>query len=187
MRARAPRGSGRLGLAVVAVALGGALQGCADQGVDALAPQPASAVVGAELASAPPVEPGELALLGADPNDALSRAKAHFRRGEYAVAEQEYRKAVQLDGRDYEAWIGLAASYDKMRRFDLADRAYDAAIRIGGTTPTVLNNQGYSYMLRGDFRNARAKLERARAVDPENPYVRQNLEVLASARGRTVE
>ena len=77
-----------------------------------------------------------------------------------------------------EAWIGLAASYDKLRRFDLADRAYEQAIRLVGPTPEILNNQGYSYMLRGDRRRARAKLLEAQARDPENPYIQNNLNML---------
>jgi len=36
--------------------------------------------------------------------------------------------------RDVTAWIGLAASYDRLARFDLADRAYTMAIRLAGET-----------------------------------------------------
>jgi Flp pilus assembly protein TadD len=39
--------------------------------------------------------------------------------------------------------------------FDLADRAYDQAIRLVGRTPMMLNNLGYSQLLRGDLRKAR--------------------------------
>ena len=53
---------------------------------------------------------------------------------------------------------GLAASYDRLRRFDLADRAYAQAIRSSAPTPEILNNQGFSYMLRGDYGRARAQL-----------------------------
>jgi hypothetical protein len=53
-----------------------------------------------------------------------------------------------LHPRDLDSWIGLAASYDRLRRFELADRAYEQAIKIGGATGEILNNRGYSYMLR---------------------------------------
>jgi Flp pilus assembly protein TadD len=165
------------------VALLGAavLSGCAntDQGF-ATGVEPVNAVSGAELA-APNTEPGDGALLGADPNDPLGKAKAHFRRAEYALAEAEYRAALQRDGRDYEAWIGLAASYDQLRRFDLADRAYSAAARVGGMTATLLNNQGYSNLLRGDYGAARRKFELALAAAPDHPQALQNLEILAAA------
>ena len=68
--------------------------------------------------------------------------------------------------RDAEAWLGLAASYDRLRRFDLADRAYAQAIGIVGPTAEILNNQGYSYMLRGDYKRARAETARGPAQGP---------------------
>ncbi len=39
----------------------------------------------------------------------------------------------------------------------------------------ILNEQGFSYMLRGDYGRAHRLLEQARARDPENPYVQANL------------
>lgn len=117
-------------------------------------------------------------LLGSDPNDELSMAKAYFRQGGFGLAEKYFRKAVELHPRDAEAWVGLAASYDRLRRFDLADRAYLQAIKIIGQTPEILNNQGYSYMLRGDYRRARATLLAAKSKDPASPYIKNNLDLL---------
>ena len=105
--------------------------------------------LGAAAARAEPAATPEL--LGADPNDDLSLAKKYFRQGSYGLAERHFRKAVELHPKDAEAWLGLAASYDRLRRFDLADRAYAQAIRLVGATPEILNNQGFSYMLRGDY------------------------------------
>jgi tetratricopeptide (TPR) repeat protein len=128
--------------------------------------------------SPPGSEPMTPELLGADPHDDLSVAKNYFRQGAYGSAERHFRKAVELHPRDAEAWIGLAASYDRLRRFDLADRAYAQATRIVGPTPEVMNNQGFSYMLRGDYRRARATLLAAQAKDPGNPYIQNNLRML---------
>ena len=80
--------------------------------------------------------------------------------------------------RDAEAWVGLAASYDRLHRFDLADRAYAEAIRILGPTAEILNDEGFSYMLRGDYARAQKKLQEAQAQDPSNPYVQANLRLL---------
>ena len=124
---------------------------------------------------APPATPQ---LLGADPNDELNVAKKYFRQGSYGLAERHFRRAVELHPRDAEAWIGLAAAYDRLRRFDLADRAYAQATRILGPTSEVLNNQGFSYMLRGNYRRARTTLLAAKAKDPANPYIQNNLRML---------
>ena len=76
---------------------------------------------------------------------------------------------------------GLAASYDRLRRFDLADRAYAQAIGIVGPTVEILNNQGYSYMLRGDYKRARETLGAAQRKDPGNKYVANNLHLLETS------
>jgi Flp pilus assembly protein TadD len=123
-------------------------------------------------------EPSPVGLLGTDPKDDLSLGKQHFRQENFGLAEHYFRRAAESHPRDAEAWLGLAASYDRLRRFELADRAYKQAITIAGPTPEVLNNQGYSYMLRGDYGRARAKLAEARALDPKSPYILNNIKLL---------
>src|SRR6516165_8585638 len=91
-------------------------------------------------------------LLGNDPKDDLNLGKKQFRAANFGLAERHFRRAVEMHPRDLEAWIGLAASYDRLRRFDLADRAYDQAAKIAGPQAEILNSWGYSYMLRGDYR-----------------------------------
>jgi Flp pilus assembly protein TadD len=132
----------------------------------------------AEPGTTPDTPPLKPELLGDDPNDDLSIGKKYFRQGSYGLAERHFRKAVELHSRDAEAWIGLAAAYDRLRRFDLADRAYDQAIKIVGPIPEVMNNKGFSYMLRGDYRRARETLLAAQAKDPNSPYIAANLRLL---------
>jgi Flp pilus assembly protein TadD len=76
-----------------------------------------------------------------------------------------------------------------LRRFDLADRAYGQAIGIVGPTTEILNNQGYSYMLRGDYKRAREKLAVAQRQDPGNKYVQNNIHLLedSSRKGKAIE
>jgi tetratricopeptide (TPR) repeat protein len=120
-------------------------------------------------------------LLGDDPNDDLNIGKKYFRQGSYGLAERHFRKAVELHPRDAESWVGLAAAYDRLRRFDLADRAYQQAVKLIGETPEVMNNRGFSYMLRGDYHRARAMLLAAQAKDPSSPYIANNLKLLAAS------
>jgi tetratricopeptide (TPR) repeat protein len=126
----------------------------------------------------PPLKPE---LLGTDPNDDLSVAKKYYRQGSYGLAERHFRRAVELTPRDAEAWVGLAASYDRLHRFDLADRAYAQAIKLIGQTPEIMNNQGFSYILRSDYRRARAILLAAQAKAPDNPHIAANLLLLSKA------
>ena len=101
-----------------------------------------------------------------------------FNRGNFGIAEQYFRDAVEKAPRDASAWIGLAASYDRLGRFDLADRAYQAAIRLVGETTAILNNRGYSYMLRGNLVAARRDFLKAYEREPGNPTILNNLKLL---------
>ena len=106
----------------------------------------------------------------------------HFNRGHYVIAQRYFKDGVEKAPRDLTAWMGLAASYDRLHRFDLADQAYAQAARLGGETVQLLNDQGYSYMLRGNLTAARRKFQRAYALDPGNPVIINNLELLAGSR-----
>ena len=154
------------------------------------APPPAVEAPVAEVTGAIPdpiVEPfpGDTPALRGDIYTELNLGKRHFRQGDYGLAEKYFRRAVEKgipDARKAaEAWLGLAACYDRLRRFELADRAYAQALRIVGPAPEILNNQGYSYIMRGDYARARVKLDAAYAKDPANPHILANLELLNRA------
>jgi Flp pilus assembly protein TadD len=125
---------------------------------------------------APRAEPVDFTDKG--PTETYRLGLEYFKRGEYGLAEASFRATVEKDSANVEAWIGLAGSYDNIRRFDLADRAYAAAIRLKGETVQILNNQGQSYMLRSDFKTARLKLRKALRLDPHNATVINNLRLL---------
>ena len=103
---------------------------------------------------------------------------AHLVSGNYGLAEQYYRRAVEATHQNGSAWIGLAASYDRLGRFDLADLAYRHAIRLEGGNYVIFNNWGSSYLLRGDIRAARRLLERAELLAPGDPTIANNIAVM---------
>jgi Flp pilus assembly protein TadD len=105
----------------------------------------------------------------------------HFKKGAYGIANRYFRDAVEKAPEDAQAWIGLAATYDRLRRFDLADQAYASAIKLVGETVQILNDRGYSYMLRGDLPKARVQFLKAYRLDPTNPIVVNNLQLLNSS------
>jgi Flp pilus assembly protein TadD len=117
-----------------------------------------------------------------DPNDDLALGKRLFREDSFGLAATHFRRAIEkgpsTKDKDAEAWLGLAASYDRLHRFDLADRAYGRVTALLGLTPEILNNQGFSYLLRGDYKHARVALDAARVKDPDNIRIRNNLDLL---------
>ena len=111
-------------------------------------------------------------------DEPLLAGKQHFARADYGLAEKSFRAAVEVNAKSIDGWVGLAASYDRLHRFDLADRAYQKAVHLAGHTPELLNNLGYHYLLMGDRKRAREHLLRAAELDPGNAYIRGNLRLV---------
>lgn len=109
----------------------------------------------------------------------LDKGRAQFRDANYGLAERHFRKAVELRALDAEAWMGLAASYDQLGRFDFADRAYEQLLKIAGRRPQIVNNMGYSQLLRGNRTKARALLLEAKKGLADTTVVDANLALLA--------
>ena len=111
----------------------------------------------------------------------LEIAKQQFRAGNFGYAARYYEEAIALGRGSAEAWLGLAAAYDRLRRFDLADRAYAEAAARAGSTAAYHNNVGYSYLLRGEAEKARRSFLHALELEPGSVTVRNNLELLHDA------
>ncbi|WP_315922242.1 tetratricopeptide repeat protein [Mesorhizobium sp. SP-1A] len=125
------------------------------------------------------VAPSSLMAGGVDPSVSdLEKGKHQFADGNYGLAERHFRQTVEANPQSAEGWLGLAASYDRLRRFDLADRAYEQVVRLEGRRPKVLNNMGYSQYLRGDHTAARRLYLEAQKSSPDDPVIRANLALL---------
>ncbi len=148
-----------------------ALAGCETDGHSQLFEPPATTLT--------VQEPDDVKYYASD--EPLKLGIEHFNRGHYGIAERYFRDAAEKAPKDVSAWVGLAASYDRLARFDLADRAYTQAIRLAGETTEILNNLGYSYMLRGDLVAARKKFLKAYEREPNNPMIVNNLKLLNSS------
>jgi Flp pilus assembly protein TadD len=169
-------------VAIVAAACVGPLGACSSTSQfggtwsaksSAAAKPPASAIARTTGTVAQPAGPGGKA-------DDVQRGKRFLRGNNYAMAAQSFKSAVDQQPDNAEAWIDLGTCYDHLHQFDLADHAYDQAMRLVGPTVEVLNGQGYSLMLRGDYERAQRKFEEAEAKDPANPYVQANMRLLAN-------
>jgi Flp pilus assembly protein TadD len=113
--------------------------------------------------------------------DDLNQGKAQFRDGNYGLAEKHFRQAVELRSDNAEAWMGLAACYDELGRFDFADRAYDQLVKIAGRRPRIVNNMGYSQLLRGNKTKARALFMEAERQLPGDKLVAANIALLSKS------
>lgn len=112
---------------------------------------------------------------------ALAEARAHFRNNDYGYSAAYYKRVVELSPKNPEGYVGLGASYDRLRRFDLSDRVYASLFQLSGGTVQYYNNVGYSYMLRGNLKEALTSFRKAKSLDPGNVVVANNLQILAQA------
>ena len=118
-------------------------------------------------------------------DSALAQAKSHFRSGDFGHSAALYKRVVELSPKNAEGYIGLSASYDRLRRFDLSDRVYTALFGITGGTAQYYNNVGYSYMLRGNVSAALTNFRKAQQLDPDNVVVANNIQMLSNAVARS--
>ncbi len=116
-----------------------------------------------------------------DSDHALAEARAHFRNNDFGHSAAFYKRVVELKPKDPEGYVGLGASYDRLRRFDLSDRVYASLFALSGGTVQYYNNLGYSYMLRGNLAEAHRNFRKAQSLDPGNVVVANNLQLLADA------
>ncbi len=86
-----------------------------------------------------------------------------------------------LPGATWRAWNALGAVADLRRDWAESDRAYHRALELAPGRADVLNNRGWSLLLRGQWADALPFLERAAQLSPEVPRVADNLELVRAA------
>jgi Flp pilus assembly protein TadD len=147
----------------------------ADLGVDSH-----GGIIGAAWPSIP--ASNQASIKGDESRPYLELGREDFKGDNFGNAEKNFRRAVEIRPDSFEAWAGLAASYDQLGRFDLADRAYDQLMKLRKNDARVMNNRGYSYLLRGDYAKAESWLEKAQMKEPGLEEVEGNLHLLAKVR-----
>ncbi len=115
------------------------------------------------------------------PDGALLEARTHFKNNNFGYSAAYFKKAVELSPKNSEAYVGLAASYDQLGRFDLSDRVYSALHKMSGDTAQYYNNIGYSHLLRGNLKSALRAFRRAADLAPDNVIIANNIQLLSDA------
>lgn len=68
----------------------------------------------------------------------VAEARGQFALGNVALALESFRKAAREDPTSVDALVGIAACYDRMGRFDLSRRNYEAALALAPGDPALL-------------------------------------------------
>lgn len=118
------------------------------------------------------------------PTDQLiTNGVVQFKEKNYGKAYSLFKKAVEVYPDDPHAWLGYAAAADHLGRFDNATIGYRRLAKMIPNRPEYLNNVGYSYLLRGNLKQARRYFLLAYEIDPANEVTANNLELLRNSTG----
>src|SRR5262249_3943372 len=104
----------------------------------------------------------------------------HFAAGKYGIALGQFEEALQAQPDSVRALNAIAATYDQLQNFELADQYYLRAVQLAPSSPDVLNNIGYSHALQGDLAAAASYFARAKQLDPENGILDANIQLVQS-------
>lgn len=120
--------------------------------------------------------------------DPYELGKKQFAQGLYGMALKNFRVALVNQPKSLDRLNAVAATYDKLGRFDLAERYYARALGVDPDSVQTLNNIGYSFLMQKDYVSARYYLEQAATfAHAKNNYVDTvgaNLVSLDIAEGR---
>ena len=116
-----------------------------------------------------------------NPSLAEGAARSAFLVGDIAAARRWIAPATAHPSAGWNAWNLCGAIADSAGDFDRADRCYEKARELAPGRPQVLNNQAWSYLLRGHWAEAGELLRDAAGADPANPVIRANLDLAEAA------
>ena len=93
--------------------------------------------------------------------DAYAMGKSLLALNDVSGALAQFRQALVAAPNSADALNGVAVSYDRLGRPDVARVYYEAGLAIAPDSPTLLNNFGYSLYLQGNLAAAIAPLRAA--------------------------
>lgn len=125
-----------------------------------------------------------LALAAADPKDGRSAERAAIASiilGDTAAADALIEQAIQSGKATWRAWNAKAVLCDQRGDWTCADEAFQVATSMAPDQPQVLNNHGWSLLLRGQWGDAAELLEKASDLGPHLRRSQNNLELARAA------
>ncbi len=86
-------------------------------------------------------------------------------------------RAVAAPGASWRAWNARAVIADLDKDWESADTAYAKAAELAPEEPGLINNRGWSQLLRGNWQAALDLFERAAALSPHTKRIANNVEL----------
>ena len=123
-------------------------------------------------------------LAAAAPSDGRSAERAAIASimlGKWTEAGMFADKAIASGNASWRAWNAKGVLCDFNADWACADEAFAAAAKMKHDEPEILNNQGWSLILRGKWADALGRLEQAAILDPRSSRIRNNVELARAA------
>ena len=123
-------------------------------------------------------------LLAIAPDDVMLAERAGIaalRLGNVAVGAGLIERATKLPSASWHAWNARGVVADMQHDWPQADKAYAKAAELAPDEAEVINNQGWSQLLRGNWPKAVGLFEKAAARDPKSSRIANNLELARAA------
>jgi Flp pilus assembly protein TadD len=113
--------------------------------------------------------------------DCEKGALSALRTGGMEQARPLVECAVSTPHASWRAWNARGVLADWTGDWRVADRSYEEARRLSPDEAAILNNEGWSRLLRGDWRSAVGLLAQAAALDRTSKRIANNLDLAKSA------
>jgi Flp pilus assembly protein TadD len=123
-------------------------------------------------------------LLAIAPGDTMLAERAGIsalKLGNAALAAGYIERATKSPNASWHAWNARGVVADMQRDWPQADKAYAKAAELAPDEADILNNQGWSQLLRGDWTKAVGLFEKAAPLDPKSSRIANNLELARAA------
>jgi Flp pilus assembly protein TadD len=114
----------------------------------------------------------------------LERGRTLLNEGNVNEAISELSRAVSMDPKLADAHNLLGVAYECKGLNDLAQKSFEAALKIDKKQPQILNNLGYLLYLNGDYKRAADRLKQAARLAPQDERILNNLALAQSRLGK---
>lgn len=104
-----------------------------------------------------------------NPNSADNHVElgwALFQKGQYNESLAEYKKAIDIDSKNYRAYYDLGLAYKQVNKYDLAITTLQKAIEMSPKSFEAHYDLGLAYQLNGKFEQALDELQIAYKLNP---------------------
>jgi len=95
---------------------------------------------------------------------------AYEEKGDFALAEKEYEKAIKKNRDWVIPYLNLGHLYYRQDKLDQAERSLREGLRVKGDHPDLLNNLAWVLMEKGQLKDAKALIDKAIAIEDKEEY-----------------